>query len=71
MAGATLDRQEHLQWCDQRRTERTNGERDTVFLDESRFSLQHQDSRIHVWWHRGDAHWQPAFVIVILAHHVA
>ncbi|GFU71377.1 hypothetical protein TNCV_2640821 [Trichonephila clavipes] len=27
--------------------------RDVIFLDKSMFSLQHQDSRIYVWRHRG------------------
>ncbi|GFU07343.1 transposable element Tcb1 transposase [Trichonephila clavipes] len=46
-------RQERLQWCDQRRTW-TPKCPDVIFLDESRFSLQHQDCRIRVWWHRGE-----------------
>ncbi|UYV78741.1 hypothetical protein LAZ67_16002621 [Cordylochernes scorpioides] len=43
----------HRQWCDERRmwTAEWN---EIVFTDESRFCLQHHDSRILVWIHRGE-----------------
>ncbi|GFU03115.1 hypothetical protein TNCV_2911721 [Trichonephila clavipes] len=47
----------------------TKGE-NVIFSDESRFSLQHQDSRIHVF-HRGERPLVASLVIVILAHHLA
>ncbi|GFU64869.1 transposable element Tc1 transposase [Trichonephila clavipes] len=46
-------RQERLQWCDQRRTW-THEWPGIIFSDESKFSLQHQDSRIRIWWHHGE-----------------
>ncbi|PRD31017.1 UNVERIFIED_CONTAM: Transposable element Tcb1 transposase [Trichonephila clavipes] len=46
-------RQEHLKWCDQRRTWAHEWQ-DVIFSDESRFCLQHQDGRISVRRHRGE-----------------
>ncbi|GFV16096.1 transposable element Tcb1 transposase [Trichonephila clavipes] len=44
-------RQERLHMWDQRQTWAKEWQ-DAVFTDEYRFYLQHQDCRIHVWWHR-------------------
>ncbi|GFX46558.1 transposable element Tcb1 transposase [Trichonephila clavipes] len=41
------------QWCDERRTWTTKWN-DSVFIDESRFCLQHHDGQIRVWRHRGE-----------------
>ncbi|GFS97757.1 transposable element Tcb1 transposase [Trichonephila clavipes] len=41
------------QWCDERRMWATEWN-EVVFTDESRLCLQHHDSRIRVWRHRGE-----------------
>ncbi|GFW67104.1 transposable element Tcb1 transposase [Trichonephila clavipes] len=41
------------QWCDERRM-RVAEWNEVVFIDESRFCLQHYDGRIRVWRHRGE-----------------
>ncbi|GFU31745.1 transposable element Tcb1 transposase [Trichonephila clavipes] len=41
------------QWCDERRMWAAEWN-EVVFTDESRICLQHHDSRIRVWRHRGE-----------------
>ncbi|GFX27750.1 transposable element Tcb1 transposase [Trichonephila clavipes] len=43
----------NCQWCDERRAWTTEWN-DIVFTDKFRFCLQHHDSRIQVWKHRGE-----------------
>ncbi|GFV67585.1 transposable element Tcb1 transposase [Trichonephila clavipes] len=43
----------HRQWCDER-TMWVAKWNEVVFTDESRICLQHHDSRIRVWRHRGE-----------------
>ncbi|GFW38319.1 hypothetical protein TNCV_1331721 [Trichonephila clavipes] len=63
-------RQTRLQRCDQRRTWAHEWQ-GVVFSDESRFCLQHQDIVSVLGGIVVNAHWQHAFVIVILDHHMA
>ncbi|GFV40785.1 hypothetical protein TNCV_60181 [Trichonephila clavipes] len=63
-------RQERLQWCDQRRIWVPELQ-DVVFSGESKFCLQHQDVTSVFGGIVVNARWQRAFVIVILAHHLA
>ncbi|UYV77374.1 hypothetical protein LAZ67_15000739 [Cordylochernes scorpioides] len=41
------------QWCDERKMWKAEWN-EIVFIDESRFCLQHHDGRIRVWRHRGE-----------------